>query len=96
MSSTEDPYAAFRELLNKNHTFPTIYIHKFIGLNSKIFKESVAEFEKKFIGLTRTSEKQSASGKHISLTYHYHATHADDIILLTQVTYKINDLIYIL
>jgi putative lipoic acid-binding regulatory protein len=91
-----DPYASFRELLNQNYQFPTQYIHKFIGKNSPIFLQSVQEFEAKFIGLVRTGENQSASGKHVSLTYHYHAAHADDVVLLTVETSKINDLIYIL
>lgn len=89
-------FEKFKILLEKNYSFPATYIHKFIGANSPIFKSSVLEFEKKFIGLTRTSEKLSASSKHLSLTYEYLAASADDVILLTTETQKINDLIYIL
>lgn len=91
-----DPFQNFKDLLNKNYQFPAVYIHKFIGANSQIFKNSVSEFEKKFIGLKRTNENQSASGKHLSLTYEYQAANADDVVLLTTETQKINDLIYIL
>lgn len=95
-SMKDDPFASFRELLNKTYSFPTQYLHKFIGKNSPIFLQSVAEFEQKFIGLKRTGENKSASNAHLALTYEYHAACADDVILLTQETSKINDLIYIL
>ncbi len=94
--STADPFEKFRTLLEAHYTFPCVYTHKFIGKNSSIFKVAVEEFEKKFIGLTRSSERLSASGKHISLTYEYHAATADEVIALAVETQKINDLIYIL
>ncbi len=94
--SNADPFEKFRTLLEAHYTFPCVYTHKFIGKNSSLFKTSVEEFEKKFIGLTRSSERQSASGKHLSLTYEYHAAHADEVITLAVETQKINDLIYIL
>jgi hypothetical protein len=56
----------------------------------------VREFEQKFIGLTRTTERFSASSAHLALTYDYIAGSADEIITLTIETRKINDLIYIL
>ena len=93
---SDDPYQKFKILLNEHHQFPGPYLHKFIGKNSPLFLESVAEFEKKFIGLTRTSEKQSASGKHLSLTYEYQAASAEDVVELSVQSHKINDLIYIL
>ncbi len=96
MTTTTDPYQKFRELLDQTYQFPAIYLHKFIGKNSPIFKTSVEEFEKKFIGLTRTLERKSASAAHVALTYEYMAASADDVILLTVETHKINDLIYIL
>lgn len=73
-----------------------MYHHKFIGKNSPLFIESVAEFEKKFIGLTRISERQSASGRHLSLSYEYQAANAEDVVELSVQSHKINDLIYIL
>lgn len=94
--SNEDPFAKFKELLEKEHQFPLNYVHKLIGKNSPIFLESVAEFEKKHIGLKRVGEKKSASGEHISLTYEYLAGSADDVIELQKETQKINDLIYII
>lgn len=95
-SSPADPYQNFRELLDKNYQFPAVYIHKFIGKNSDLFKNSVKEFEKKFIGLKQTQANPSASGKHLALTYEYHAANAQDVVELTTATSKINDLIYIL
>jgi putative lipoic acid-binding regulatory protein len=92
----DDPFASFRELLNKTYQFPTQYLHKFIGKNSPIFRQSVLEFEQKFIGLKKTGENLSASSAHLALTYDYLAASADDVIQLTQETSKINDLIYIL
>jgi hypothetical protein len=72
------------------------YIHKFIGKNSPIFLQSVIDFESKFIGLTKTAVRMSASGNHMALTYDYLAGSPDEIIELTRETQKINDLIYIL
>ncbi len=86
----------FKDLLNSNHQFPLNYVHKIIGANTPVFLNSIKEFEAKFIGLKRTVEKQSASGKHLSLTYEYVAANAEDVVLLTTETQKINDLIYIL
>ena len=94
--SNADPFEKFRTLLEAHYTFPCVYTHKFIGMNSSIFRTSVEEFEKKFIGLTRSAERRSASGKHLSLTYEYHAANADEVIALAVETQKINDLIYIL
>jgi putative lipoic acid-binding regulatory protein len=94
--SHDERFAKFKELLEKEHQFPLQYIHKIIGKNSPIFLQSVAEFEKKHIGLKRTGEKKSASGEHVSLTYEYHAANADDVIALQVETQKINDLIYII
>ncbi len=93
---TQDPFQKFRTLLEQNYLFPCTYTHKFIGKNSPIFRTSVAEFETKFIGLSRTGERSSASGNHLALTYDYRAGSADEIIALTVETKKINDLIYIL
>jgi putative lipoic acid-binding regulatory protein len=92
----DDPFQKFRTLLEAHYAFPCVSTHKFIGKNSSIFRTSVEEFEKKFIGLTRSSERLSASGKHLSLTYDYHAVNADEVIALAVETQKINDLIYIL
>jgi putative lipoic acid-binding regulatory protein len=91
-----DPFQKFRDLLEANYQFPCTYIHKFIGKNSPIFRSSVTDFEKKFIGLTKTTERMSASNAHVALTYDYLAGSADEIIELTKETQKINDLIYIL
>jgi putative lipoic acid-binding regulatory protein len=92
----DDPFLKFRTLLEQTYQFPCTYIHKFIGKNSPIFKQSVSEFEQKFIGLTRTTERMSASSAHLALTYDYVAGSADEIIQLTIETQKINDLICIL
>lgn len=91
-----DQYQKFRDLLNDTYQFPCTYPHKFIGKNSPIFWASVAEFEKKFIGLTLVSKRESASGKHTSLTYDYLAANAEEIIQLCIETNKLNDVIYIL
>lgn len=91
-----DPFEKFRELLKSTYQFPCTYIHKFIGKNSPIFLQSVIDFESKFIGLTKTAVRMSASGNHMALTYDYLAGSPDEIIELTRETQKINDLIYIL
>ena len=91
-----DSFEKFKSLLESNFQFPCVYTHKFIGSNSVIFKDSVSEFESKFIGLVRTSERLSASGKHLSLTYEYQAASSDDVVQLMMATQKINDLIYII
>jgi putative lipoic acid-binding regulatory protein len=93
---SQDQFEKFKALLESNFEFPCVYLHKFIGSNSSIFKTSVEEFEKKFIGLKRISERQSASGKHLSLTYEYQAANSDDVVLLLTETHKLNDLIYVI
>ncbi len=92
----QDPFEKFRILLENNFQFPCVYLHKFIGSNSPIFKSSVAEFEKKFIGLNRVSERLSTSGKHLSLTYEYQAAHVEDVVQLLIATHQVNDLIYVI
>ena len=94
--STGDPFQKFRELLEHNHQFPTEYHHKFIGKNSPMFLESVAEFEKKHIGLKLVSRKESAKGAHISLSFDYHAANVEEVVELLKETQKINDLIFII
>jgi len=91
-----DSFDKFRQLLTETYLFPANYTHKFIGKNSEIFRNSVAEFEGKFVGLKRVGEKQSASGNHLALTYDFLAGTADDIIELAKATHKISDLLYIL
>ena len=93
---SEDPFEKFRSLLESNFQFPCVYLHKFIGANSPIFKASVDEFEKKFIGLTRVTERLSASGKHLSLTYEYLAANSEEVVQLVFETQKLNDIIYII
>lgn len=93
---SHDQFGKFRELLDQNFQFPCSYTHKIIGANSTIFKNSISEFEAKFIGLTRTTERLSASGKHISITYEYQAASPDDVVQLMIETQKLNDLIYII
>jgi len=93
---SDDPFLKFRTLLEESCIFPCTYTHKFIGKNSALFQQSVSDFEKKFIGLTRTKERLSASSAHLALTYDFIAGSADEIVQLTVETRKINDLIYIL
>lgn len=93
---SEDQFEKFKILLEGNFQFPCVYLHKFIGMNSPIFKSSVADFEKKFIGLIRVSEKLSTSGKHLSLTYEYQAANSEDVVQLLIETHKLNDLIYVI
>ena len=93
---SQDQFGKFKELLLQNFQFPCIYIHKIIGKNSPIFKTSISEFEAKFIGLTKTTERLSASGKHVSITYEYQAASPEDVVQLMVETQKLNDLIYII
>ncbi len=94
--NSSDPYDQFRSLLKKTYLFPADYTHKFIGKNSEAFMTSVQEFESKFVGLTRTAEKQSANGSHLALTYQYKAAQPQDIVDLTIATNVIKDLLFIL
>lgn len=95
-SDPADPYAKFRALLKETYLFPADYTHKFIGKNSETFLASVKEFEAKFVGLTRTAEKQSAGGGHLALTYRFKAAEPQDIVELTIATNVIRDLLFIL
>jgi putative lipoic acid-binding regulatory protein len=91
-----DNYDRFKALLNDNFQFPAVYVHKFIGANSAEFRDAVTEFEKKFIGLTRSGEKMSSSNAHVSFTYEYLAANAEDIVSLTVETRAIPGVLYIL
>lgn len=93
---SQDQFEKFRALLEGNFQFPCVYLHKFIGMNSPMFKTSVNDFEKKFIGLNRVSERLSASQKHLSLTYEYQAANSEDVVQLLIETHKLNDLIYVI
>jgi len=86
----------FKTLLEKTHTFPTVYVHKFIGKNSDEFKGSVDELEKKFMNLKRTGEKLSANQGHLALTYHFKAKDSKAILELTTATHSLKDLLFIL
>jgi len=91
-----DEFDSFRKLLSETYLFPANYTHKFIGRNSQVFRSSVVDFEKQFVGLVRTSEKQSANGNHLALTYTFLAGSPDDIVELAKATHRISDLIYVL
>lgn len=88
--------AKFKALLETTHTFPTVYLHKFIGKNSKEFKESVEELERKFVDLKRTDEKLSANQGHLALTYHFNAKDSQAILDLNIATHSLKDLLFIL
>lgn len=94
--NSSDPYDQFRALLKETYLFPADYTHKFIGKNSPAFLAAVKEFESKFVGLTRTAEKQSANGGHLALTYRFKAAEPQDIVDLTVATNSIQDLLFIL
>ena len=91
-----DEFQKFRELLEKSYLFPASYLHKFVGRNSPAFHEGVREFEEKFVGLKRASEKKSASGEHIALTYSFTAGNAEDIVDLSKATHRIPDILFVL
>jgi len=94
--SPADPYEKFRNLLKDTYLFPADYTHKFIGHNSPAFLEAVKEFEGKFVGLRRTTERTSANGAHLSLTYTFKAGSPQDIVDLTVATNGMPDLLFIL
>jgi hypothetical protein len=91
-----DEFDKFRKLLAETYLFPANYTHKFIGKNTPSFRASVAEFEKKFVGLSRTGEKTSAHANHLALTYSFIAGTPEDIIDLAKATYLVDDLLYVL
>jgi len=91
-----DPYGKFRALLTDTYLFPANYTHKFIGKNSDLFRNSVAEFEAKFVGLKRIGERRSANGNHLALTYDFLAGNVEDIVELAKATHAIDDLLYML
>lgn len=93
---TADPFEKFRALLVETYLFPANYTHKFIGRNSDLFRDSVAEFEGKFVGLKRIGEKRSANGNHLALTYDFLAGNAEDIVELAKATHLVADLLYVL
>lgn len=91
-----DSFNAFRKLLIETYLFPANYTHKFIGKNTERFRLSVLEFEKNFVGLKKTCERQSANSAHVALTYDFLAGTAEDIVELAKKTHEIDDLLYVL
>jgi putative lipoic acid-binding regulatory protein len=90
--SHSDPYERLRALLSQE-TFPHEYIHKLIGNNVPTFHASLRELEREFPKLRREGERQSATGKHLAVTFVLSADSVDDVIRLVERSQKIEGLV---
>lgn len=89
-----DKYAKLRDLL-ANETFPHRYIHKLIGLNSDVFKASVAALLAKFPNAREASRRESrGAGGHayLAITIELNAACIDEIIDLLEATMCVAEL----
>lgn len=95
-SISEDPYAKLRILLVEQETFPTQYLHKFIGKNTPGFAEDVTQFEVRFPRARLQTARMSQGDGHVAMTYVLEAETVENIIDLLKATKLIRDLKYIL
>ncbi len=89
-------YSRIRELLEAQESFPIFYTHKFIGKNSVVFQESLKTLELKFPHLERVSQRQSAKGNHIAMTYRFEAFSAEAIVVVMEATSQLEDVLVLL
>jgi len=76
-TSKEEFYKRLEEELNKNHSWPTKYMYKFIVPNED---EKVEEVKKRFDKEYEFKQNFSRSGKYVSLTFITEEKSPDDII----------------
>lgn len=74
-----DFYVTFKEKLEETHTFPSVYIFKFIVPSEQ---DVIAELHSIFKSANADiSTRSSKTGKYTSLTIKAHVRDADDVIL---------------
>lgn len=94
--SSLDPYAKLRSLLEEQETFPTRYLHKFIGKNTPNFATDVTQFEAQFPKAHLQTARMSQGDGHVAMTYVLEADTVEDIIDLLKATKLIRDLKFVL
>lgn len=95
MARTKD-FTQLKALLESQETFPTDYLHKFIGRNTPAFVNGVNVLEQQFPKLKLKHSRMSSGDANVALTYVFNANSADEIIALLQVTDNIDDVVYVL
>ena len=89
-------YEKMKELLDLEETFPTEFTYKFIGQNSALFKEGIAawfaEWSAQYPTFKMLTERESAGGAHLALTYTFRAPSSDVIIAIFRAIEKIPDI----
>ena len=88
-------FTNLRELL-KNESYPHRYVHKFIGLATPAFSESLSILEADFPTAQRVGERKSGGDRFIAYTYELHAESPEDIVRLLEATHLLADLKMIL
>jgi putative lipoic acid-binding regulatory protein len=89
-------FSKLKELLEEQETFPTQFLHKFVGRNTPEFARAVAELEKRFPSAKLQISRTSASQAHLALTYQFGAGSADDIVALLVATHALDDILVVL
>ena len=95
-SKAPPDYAKLRELLQEQETFPTKFLHKFVGRNTSAFQQAVETLERRFPSAKRQTSRTSAGQKHLALTYELAAQSADEIIELLEATHRLDDILIVL
>lgn len=91
-----DALNRLKNLLKDQESFPIVYLHKIIGRKTPKFEGGLQALEKQFSALERVSERESAAGKHLAVTYHLSAGTPEDVIQLVQATQLLDDLVIVL
>jgi hypothetical protein len=95
-SRPKKDYTQLIELLRAQETFPTQYLHKFIGKNSPAFIRGVEGLEKRFGNIRQQSARMSKGDAHVAMTYVIDAADVDEIIVVLTATDELEDLLVVL
>jgi uncharacterized protein len=83
----EDNYSTFRERLNNNHIWPSLYMFKFIVPKGKEMEIS------KLFPKNEVETKESSSGNYISLTTKVMISSSDEVIRIYEEAQKVEGVI---
>ena len=91
-------YEKLRSLLQEED-YPHLYIHKFIGLKTDLFRSEVERLEREFPRAQRVGERESSGEgpqSYLAFTFELLADDADEIIELLKLTSTLKDVRIIL
>lgn len=89
-------YSRLKELLDQQETFPLDFPIRFIGRNSAAFRRDVRTLELRFAGLRDRSERQSAHGAHLAISFVLRAATSQEVIEAMEAIHQIEDVAVVL